>query len=315
MSKARDAAGASHADGGDITSMVIGCGGDMEATETRRGGKVDWRGVGCYLGICFGVTWLVEITALVRGVRFARLTLGTTLLLALVMLVPAASAFAVRLLRREGFGDAGLRLGSGWAYLWIWLGVPCLVAIIYLLTAALGLAKLDADAAEFLRQLPQLPAGKRLPPLPLLLAGLEFASLGAGLALTCVFTFGEEFGWTGYLLPRLLPLGRGRATLVYGVIWGLWHAPIIVGGFNYPGHPVAGIFVMCVFTCAIAMWQTALILRYRSVVLTSFLHASINCQARAIWPLLFAGVAPLWGGLAGMLGSMVLAAVGMVLGG
>ena len=158
---------------------------------------------------------------------------------------------------------------------------------------------------------PPVPAN--LPPFPLLLVGLEFASLSAGLAITTLFTFGEEFGWTGYLLPRLLPLGRARATLIYGVIWGLWHAPIVAGGFNYPGHPVAGIGMMCVFTCAVGTVQTALILRYRSVVMTSLLHASINCQARAIWPLLFAQVAPLWGGLVGLLGAAALAVVGMVL--
>jgi membrane protease YdiL (CAAX protease family) len=73
-------------------------------------------------------------------------------------------------------------------------------------------------------------------------------SLTVGVLVTTVPTFGEEFGWTGYLLPRLLPLGRWRAALLYGVAWGLWHAPVIVGGHNYPGHPVAGVLAMCGFT-------------------------------------------------------------------
>lgn len=89
-----------------------GQGSGMQTTAPERAGRVDWRGMAWYLAICFGVTWLVEIGALARGVRFARLTPGSTLMLALVMLVPAASAWLVR---GCGWGMAGRTCGSGWA--------------------------------------------------------------------------------------------------------------------------------------------------------------------------------------------------------
>ena len=66
----------------------------------------------------------------------------------------------------------------------------------------------------------------------------------------------------GFLLVRLLPLGRWRAALIYGALWGLWHAPIIVGGYNYPGYPVLGVIMMCALTTAFALTQTALRLRH-----------------------------------------------------
>lgn len=284
----------------------------MKLSPSRVSGLVDWRGVSLYLAICFGFSWAIEIGALIVGARFTALSPATTALLALVMFVPAASAYIVRRwLTQEGFASAGLRLGPWTPYLLVWIGVPFVFGLIYALTAAFGLGVFSTDISLFLRELPQLPAGKHLPPTPVLLAALGFASMTFGLLVTSLFTFGEEFGWTGYLLPKLLPVGRWRAVLIYGIIWGLWHAPIIVGGFNYPGHPIAGVALMCAFTTAIGFLQCALLIRYKSVVLTSFLHGSINSQARGIWAALFTSVAPLWGGVTGLVGLLLITAVGV----
>ena len=61
---------------------------------------------------------------------------------------------------------------------------------------------------------------------------------------------GEELGWRGFLLPRLLPLGQWRAIVLSGAIWGFWHAPVILHGHNYPTQPVLGVFMMLIF-CAL----------------------------------------------------------------
>ena len=129
--------------------------------------------------------------------------------------------------------------------------------------------------------------------------------------ITSLFTFGEEFGWTGYLLVRLLPLGRWRAALLYGTIWGLWHAPIIAGGYNYPGYPVLGPAMMCLLTIAFALTQTALRLRYDSVYLTSFFHSSINTHGLGILPMFVAGVSPILGGVTGIVGIVTFMALGV----
>ena len=252
-------------------------------TSNERGATispVDWRAVGAYVALACGLAWTAEGIALARGVRFTSLTLGTTALLAVVMVTPAIAAFIVRrFITREGFATAGLRFGPRRPYLVVWLGMPLLVAGIYALTVLIGLGRFDPTLAQLTAKMEEVARGQPIPalPSPLVLATAMFAqSLTFGVLITSLFAFGEEFGWTGYLLVRLLPLGRWRAALLYGAIWGLWHAPIIAGGYNYPGYPVLGPVMMCLLTIAFALTQTALRLRYDSVYLTSFFHASIN---------------------------------------
>ena len=43
-----------------------------------------------------------------------------------------------------------------------------------------------------------------------------------------LFGFGEEYGWRGWLADELRPLGPVVANLVTGVLWGLWHTPLIL---------------------------------------------------------------------------------------
>ncbi len=275
--------------------------------------RIDRRGVAAFLAITFGLTWAVEIGALLSGLRFDTLTPAAIAILTGVMFIPALAAFVVRrFITREGFASAGLRLGPWRPYLAVWLGVPLLFALIYGVTLALGLPDFDPTAQTAIEQLQALagPDAPAPPPTPVLLGGALLASLTFGVLLTSIATFGEEFGWTGFLLPKLLPLGRWAVALTYGAIWGLWHAPIIWGGYNYPGYPWIGVGMMPLFTISLALIQTALWLRSGSVLLTSFFHAAINTQGRGIWPLIVVGVAPLLGGPLGVVGILIFAATG-----
>jgi uncharacterized protein len=268
-----------------------------------------------FLAICFALTWTIELIALSRGARFATLNLKTTALLAGCMFIPAISAFITRrFITHEGFRTAGLTLPHSLKpYLAILIGVPCLFALIYAVTALFRFGSFTGNPIIAITQIIPLPPGKVLPPVRVLIFGMALTTFVFAPTINIVATFGEEFGWTGYLLPHLLPLGRWRATVIYGTIWGLWHAPIVAGGFNYPGHPVLGIFMMCGFTTSIGLIQCALRIRYGSVILTSLLHAAINANARGLIPLLFAGVSLLVGGPLGIIGISVFAITGAIL--
>ncbi len=291
---------------GGAVDGVRGPGVDRRQVDGRR---VDRRGVVAFLALAYARAWIPELVALARGVRVAPPAAAGTALLAAVMWAPAVAAFVVRRwVTREGFATAGLRVGPRRLYLTAWLGVPLLVTVIYAATLLLGLGTLDptlgraTEAAQ--------AAGATVPAPPVLAAALVLGSLTAGVLVTTLAAFGEELGWTGTLLPALLPLGRWRAALLYGLAWGLWHAPVIVAGYNYPGHPVAGVALMCAFTTAIALGQTAARLRSGSVLLTSVIHAGLNAQGRGLWPVLVTDVPPLLGGLMGTVGIGVIALVG-----
>jgi membrane protease YdiL (CAAX protease family) len=116
-------------------------------------------------------------------------------------------------------------------------------------------------------------------------------------------TLGEEFGWRGYLQPKLLPLGERKMYLLVGLIWGIWHWPVIWMGHNYPGYPIWGSLAMVWFTFVTGTFFGWASLRAGSVWPAVIGHGALNGVAN-IWLLFLAGATnPLFGpsvvGLAG----------------
>ena len=110
-----------------------------------------------------------------------------------------------------------------------------------------------------------------------------------------LFTFGEEYGWRGYLLPRLLPLGEIRASVLIGVIWGLWHLPLLLAGLNYPGVNVwLAIIVFTFVTVALSFTYTWFyVASSGSVLVAAVFHASTNQFSDTFWvPPLLSGANP-----------------------
>jgi membrane protease YdiL (CAAX protease family) len=128
------------------------------------------------------------------------------------------------------------------------------------------------------------------------------------VVITSIATFGEEFGWRGYLQPRLSHLGPLRSMLLVGVIWGVWHAPIIAQGHNYPAHPALGVVLMIAFTTIWSVILGWLFLASRSVLAPTIGHASINSPAASLGAFV-AGANPL---LSGIVGAPGIAVAGLV---
>ena len=70
------------------------------------------------------------------------------------------------------------------------------------------------------------------PELPLLMMVAQ--SLAAAVTINMLAALGEELGWRGYLHEKLISRGFWKCSLITGIIWGLWHAPLILQGHHYP---------------------------------------------------------------------------------
>jgi membrane protease YdiL (CAAX protease family) len=175
-------------------------------------------------------------------------------------------------------------LGPKKYYLWAWLLPLALSLLGGVFTVLFGIAEPDLGFTSMREMIASTP-------------GLENVSLAViigiqvALAVTLapffntLFALGEELGWRGYLLPKLLPLGQWKAITISGFIWGFWHAPAVVQGLNYPGYPVPGVFMMiifCVLTSIIVSW---LYLNTKSPWVAALAHGSLN--AVAALPVLF----------------------------
>ena len=100
--------------------------------------------------------------------------------------------------------------------------------------------------------------------------------LFAGITINAVAGFGEELGWRGFLTRQFSHMNFWKASIIIGLIWGIWHAPLIAMGHNYPQHPVAGVFMMIAWCLLLSPIFLYITIRARSVIAASVLHGTIN---------------------------------------
>ncbi len=215
---------------------------------------INWRGVSSFVGLAVGLGWLCCAPLWISSAGLQHPL--APLLMILMMFTPAlATLIVTRWISPppEGIVKAtGLVIGNGRRWGWYWLfvwTVPALVMLVSpFVSALLGVYDLDLSLSR-LREVLKAAGIDTLDngSLWTILVSQLLIALIIGPLLNAIPVFGEEWGWRGYLLPNLLPLGQWPALIISGVIWGLWHAPIILLGYNYPTNPVLGVVMMTVF--------------------------------------------------------------------
>ena len=244
--------------------------------------------LGIFLLFAFGLSWIPWI--IMNKVWGYQEWFGTAhyqFFSALSLYGPALASILTRLVTKEGFADMKLHLrlnGHIREYLTAWL-LPVIAALIagLLGTCLFG----DWNGSGLLAE--QGFTGLTL--VSLLIQSLFTAPLMAFV------TFGEEFGWRGYMNDRMKPLfGRTGTVILGGMIWGIWHAPLTVEGHNfgldYAGFPYTGFLMMMLFCTTVGtllMWLTE---KTGSVYPAAICHAMINFGCQYFRDLFVYGVSP-----------------------
>jgi membrane protease YdiL (CAAX protease family) len=210
---------------------------------------------------------------------------------------------------KEAFRQAGLAGGKFWYYISFGLSLVAIYAVMTGLNALFGLGQPVEFSAMLAKGAGDQASGLAAVPEWLLLTvvGVQAVVLGPVLALP--IAFGEEYGWRGYLQGELIKLGRVRGILLVGVIWGLWHAPIIAMGHNYPGYPVLGIFLMTLYTIGLGFFLGYAMLKSGSVWLAAFLHGLNNQVAAFLFAAIYMPDDPVFSFGVGLYGIVVWAIV------
>src|ERR1035437_5959297 len=155
------------------------------------------KGVVAYLLIAFGMAWAIWEILIRLGFSLDNPLFKIASFPA--AFAPAIAAFIVRKwITREGFADAGLRLNlRKWTYYIVaWLLPLLVVGCIVILASFLGLEP-DFSLAR------GLPAG--VPAYVRSHSWLLISAMPINAIFATPILFGEEFGWRGYLQPRVFP--------------------------------------------------------------------------------------------------------------
>ncbi|HEX7975747.1 MAG TPA: CPBP family intramembrane glutamic endopeptidase [Anaerolineales bacterium] len=283
-----------------------------------------------FLAFVIGASWvtalLINQSSLMKTDSLSAMALANYI----IILTPALANIFTRLVTKEGWGHTLLRLNfrRGWRfYLAAWL-LPLLAviaggSIFYLLYPQ----SFDPSAGGFLKMVQGTPFAATASPYLGLLTFTLYLLL-VGLTINALASFGEEFGWRAYLLPKLVgrfsgapgestgpasglnPAAARKAALLVGVIWSVWHYPLFFLGAS-AGSPFPNLLGYLVFTTSLSVLLSWVTLRSGSVWPACIGHGVINATSVLPGAMLLGPAIPLVGpdttGLIGGLGYIILA--------
>lgn len=273
-----------------------------------------------FIAITFAICWVAAGAFYLTGMVYQGV--AGVVFAASYMLVPGLVAIFLDWRHDRGLpGSLWMKLQPNrwWALAWI---APILLAFAGLAGALLvpGVS-LDAGMGGLLDSMEGLLTPEQMEeglqeleryPLWLMIPLLVGQAMIAGATINALFALGEELGWRALMLRELLAKGFWTSALIIGVVWGLWHAPLILQGHNYPEHPLVGVLMMvgfCVLWSPLFSWVT---LRSKSVLAAAVMHGTINASA-AFSVLWLSDIVPLVTGLTGLVGFGLLVAVNLLL--
>ena len=248
------------------------------------------QGFGLYFLFAFGLAWLCQVYASLLLIRDGNAALYR-LLLTVSMFCPLLAVLLVqKVFQRQPTGIGWKVQGRRRWWLAAWFGPAVFTVLAAVLYFAVFPHRLDLSGswlatayggemdAETLRR--ELGVSN-------LSYMLETGLFAVTLAppINMLAAVGEEAGWRGYMMPHLKEqLGLLNGRLLGGVIWGVWHWPIMLltgyeYGTNYLGAPVLGLVVWCVVCFALNTLLDWLYEKTGCIWVSAIAHGAFNAVA------------------------------------
>jgi len=263
-----------------------------QATDTYDDTRIKARrGLAVYFAIVVALSVPVQAAIIYLDLEGGRNGIVAWLaLIAALMFVPTLASVVARLALGEGFSDVSFRLGGrrGRDAVLQALALPVIVGLVaYGVAWAAGLIGVGAP-----------PMGW----------GGWAAAIAVLAVLNIALSSGEEIGWRGYMLTRLIDAGVPRPVLASGLIWGLWHVPLFLwGGFVQGVPPLFATALLMVLTPSLGYVLARMRLETGSVWPAVALHAAWNVAIQAGFQPLATGVSSqVWVGESGVITAFVL---------
>jgi membrane protease YdiL (CAAX protease family) len=236
-----------------------------------------WKKIGCYYGLTMLFSGCFEAFVLHAG----HMDAGNLFYVTGSMWSPALAACLTKALFGESVRDLAWRWGSA-KYLWLGYLIPIAYAVPVYLVVWLGRWGGFADLA-FVRRTAENFGWQNFPPLLALVLFVVFTAT-LGMVGKTSRALGEEIGWRGFLVPELSKVvGFGGVGLISGVMWSVYHFPILIFGDYNAGTPVwFGLTCFSLGVIAESYILAWLTLRSGSLWPAALLHGSHNLWIQSI---------------------------------
>ena len=206
------------------------------------------------------------------------------------MFFPLITALVLQVIDKEKFNHTGLvNFKVSWVWLVAWL-LPLVMTLVcipvnglmpgvelqYNAEQLINQYHVPEDQQELVReQMGQMPAY-------LMIIITLVSGLIAGVTINAVCAFGEEYGWRNYLVGALREVKFWKAALFIGIVWGIWHFPLILMGHNYPNEPQWGVLLMVLMCILLGVIELYFVLKSKSMVVAAIMHGTFNAVAGVV---------------------------------
>jgi uncharacterized protein len=236
-----------------------------------------------FVSLTITIGWIIFSLMPLLGLTYGK---GLSIaILAAAMFSPALSSILTRFITKEGFQNMYLRphfKGHIRIYLLVFFGPTVLLLLSGVIYFLIFPGTFDPELTVLKTTITSSGRAGISAFNMLIITLLQVIIIGP--VVNIIPTLGEELGWRGYLLPKLREFCSDRAALVItGIIWGVWHIPVIVMGHNYGtgyvGYPWLGILAMIVFCVVLGVIEGYVTIKLESCIPAAMIHSTVNAGA------------------------------------